>query len=84
MIMILAILDENVEPSLFPISEDSHADKNVLLGFLIESSCTCFSPFMRGTEVKEWNSSLTASPMPKLSPINIGPHGSTEGIFLRS
>ncbi len=80
------MFNENIEPSFIPIGEDSHADKNVLLVFLIKSNCICFSPFMRGTGVKEWNSSLTASPMPMLmlSPIGIGPHGSMEGVFLKS
>ncbi len=52
-IVILAILDENVEPSFIPISDDSHADKNMLLGFLIKSYCICFSPFMHDTGVNK-------------------------------
>jgi hypothetical protein len=83
-IVILALLNENVEPSFIPIGKDSHADEKVLLGFLIKSNCICFSPFMRGTAVKEWNSSLIASPMPMLSPIGIGPRGGIDGVFLKN
>ncbi len=84
MIVILAMLDEDIEPYFILIGEDSHAGENVLLGSLIESYCICFSPCMHGTAVKEWNSSLTASPMPPLSPYGIGHRGGMDGVFLNS
>ncbi len=34
--VILAMLNKNAEPFFIPIGEDSHADQNMLLGFLIK------------------------------------------------
>ncbi len=83
-IVIFTMFDENVEPSLIPIGEDSHANENVPLGFLIESNCMCFSPFMWGTGDTEWKRISIAGPMPTLSSIGIGPCGGMDGIFLNS
>ncbi len=76
------MLIENIEPYFIPVGDDYHADVKVALGLLMESNCIWDSPLIRGTAVIEWNNSSTASPMPTLSDMGIGPWGGINGVFL--
>jgi hypothetical protein len=80
--VILAMCEEKVDPSVVPAGEDSHRDENVALGLRTDSYWMCDSPFSRGTAVMEWNKSSTAKPIPTLSLSGMGPRVGIEGVFL--